>query len=283
MLQLPALLLLQSDGGALSAPSPLWAWHGQMAAYLSGLAAHGRGAVSTGGANVPDLHTEVCEAHIEHHVVKALLRLPIIASGLAFAMANYMFYFFLSWFPSYLMAERQFTLQQMGLVNSIPWSVGLIGVVTSGLISAWVTRRVGDPVLASKIVLITVLSAAGACAIFVPFAPNGLVAAIVMAGGMGFLFLGGGNYFTVVLQSVGVEIFGAATSAVVICGSLSGIAASAISGSLIKSSGGYTSAFVTTGGLVLVGALLVLLFVSGSTPGTTKIAHRGSGERVGPH
>jgi hypothetical protein len=84
-----------------------------------------------------------------------------------------------------------------------------------------------------------------------------------MAMGMGLVYLGGGNYFALILQIGGVRIFGAATSAVVICGSISGVVSPAVSGFLIKNSGNYTIAFVLAGGAVLLGAAAIALFVKG--------------------
>ena len=68
--------------------------------------------------------------------VVVLPRQPaVIATGIAFFSYSYVLYFFLSWFPSYLMMSRHLDVSRMSLLNAVPWILGTFGLLLSGLIS----------------------------------------------------------------------------------------------------------------------------------------------------
>lgn len=52
-----------------------------------------------------------------------------------------MLWFFLTWFPSYLVPAKGFTLIQVGIFASIPFIAGSIGVLVGGSFSDWLLRH----------------------------------------------------------------------------------------------------------------------------------------------
>ena len=58
-------------------------------------------------------------------------------------------WFFLSWFPIYLVKERGLSILEAGLVASIPAICGWIGGISSGFISDYLLKRTGSLSLAS--------------------------------------------------------------------------------------------------------------------------------------
>jgi MFS transporter, ACS family, D-galactonate transporter len=59
----------------------------------------------------------------------------IWAMCIGFFMLNYAIYFFITWFPTYLVQDRGFQLMKMGWVSMIPPLAGLIAEIAAGFLS----------------------------------------------------------------------------------------------------------------------------------------------------
>src|SRR6202008_622688 len=67
---------------------------------------------------------------------------------------NTLTYFFLTWFPVYLVKERGLSILQAGFVAPLPALCGFIGGVLGGVISDAILRRTGSLTLARKIPIV---------------------------------------------------------------------------------------------------------------------------------
>ena len=65
----------------------------------------------------------------------------IQAMCVGFFMLNYAIYFFITWFPAYLVQERGFELMKMGWVSMIPPLFGLLAELCAGLFSDWLYTK----------------------------------------------------------------------------------------------------------------------------------------------
>ena len=63
-------------------------------------------------------------------------------------------WFYVTWFPIYLVKERGFDILQAGLVASIPAVFGLIGAVSSGFFSDYLMRRTQSLSIARKVPIV---------------------------------------------------------------------------------------------------------------------------------
>jgi ACS family glucarate transporter-like MFS transporter len=63
---------------------------------------------------------------------------------------NAMTYFFITWFPVYLVQARGMSILQAGFIASVPAVCGFIGGVLGGVISDWLMRRTGSLNIARK-------------------------------------------------------------------------------------------------------------------------------------
>ncbi len=63
-------------------------------------------------------------------------------------------YFFLTWFPAYLVKERGLNILQAGFAATIPALFGFFGGVLGGIISDWILRRTGSLTMARKIPIV---------------------------------------------------------------------------------------------------------------------------------
>ncbi len=80
---------------------------------------------------------EVALETIENQTTHSLgyyLKQPIIlVTAFAFFCYNYILFFFLSWFPSYLVQQHHLDIKQMSLTTMIPWIVGFVGLALGAI------------------------------------------------------------------------------------------------------------------------------------------------------
>lgn len=78
---------------------------------------------------------------------------------------SYSFYYFITWFPTYLLKARGFDLKQSALLAGTPLFVGAFGSLFAGWISPILARRTGDVGLVRR--WIGAIAAAGAAALLI--------------------------------------------------------------------------------------------------------------------
>lgn len=64
-------------------------------------------------------------------------------------------WFFLTWFPTYLVRYRHIALTEAGLYSSLPYLAGFIGVISGGFLSDWLLRHGRSITVARKIPIVT--------------------------------------------------------------------------------------------------------------------------------
>jgi MFS transporter, ACS family, D-galactonate transporter len=64
-------------------------------------------------------------------------------------------WFFLTWFPTYLVRYKHIELAKAGALASLPFLAAFVGVLTSGIVSDWLLRRGLGVTLARKIPIVT--------------------------------------------------------------------------------------------------------------------------------
>src|SRR5258708_14699154 len=67
---------------------------------------------------------------------------------------NTLTYFFLTWFPVYLVKERGLTILQAGFVATLPALCGFFGGVLGGVISGLILRQTNSLTLAREIPIV---------------------------------------------------------------------------------------------------------------------------------
>lgn len=198
------------------------------------------------------------KADIAHAVGSLLRQQSMWGLTLALGCVNYMNYVFLTWLPSYLVQVRGMNLLGAGFYTGIPYLVGAILEIVVGKLSDLTieperlkqgARRyqvVAFMILSSSILMINyshsvlsvlaVISTALAC--------NTIVIALIYALT---------NDLIVDSRSAG-----AAFGFLLLGGNLIGLAAPIVTGYLVKTTGGFNSAFVLSGALPLIGAVITL-------------------------
>jgi MFS family permease len=224
----------------------------------------------------PDLQRDTAGAEVQTDLgvdhrslrefpLSSYLRSPvIIATGLSFFGYSYILYFFLSWFPSYLTMSRHLKIPDMALVNTIPWILGTVGLVMSGLVCDFLAEVMGDVLRARKLVLVVCSIAAASCVTLAGLVPDLFSVVACMAASIFFLYLTGATYWAIIQETVHPKHVGAVGGYVHLIANCAGVVGPAATGLIVQATGSFTSTFVLAGGIGLSGALLVAIFVKDS-------------------
>ena len=106
--------------------------------------------IESGGGAVTAAHPEG-RSHAKFSDIPKLLRKKRMLGALIGQFANTStLFFFLTWFPTYLVEQKHFTLLKAGILVTIPYLVALVGTVTAGSWSDWMLRRGFPTSLARK-------------------------------------------------------------------------------------------------------------------------------------
>ncbi|KAA1008092.1 MFS transporter [Paraburkholderia panacisoli] len=191
------------------------------------------------------------------------LKSPTIwATSLAYFGYAYILYFFLSWFPSYLMMERHLSLSSMSIVNVIPWVLGFAGIALGGLTSDMIFRWTGNALKSRKIVIVGGLLVAAACVACAGTATSVGAAVALMGITVFFMNLTLSVYWAIILDTVEPARMGGVGGFMHLLANTAGILAPILTGFLVQWTHVFTSAFMLSGGVALAGAIAVAVFVN---------------------
>jgi MFS family permease len=189
------------------------------------------------------------------------IRQPIILlTAFAFFGWNYILYFFLSWFPSYLTMAHGLSIHSMSIVTVIPWLAGFIGLASGGFFIDWMVIRTGNALKARKIVLVSGLLISAVCVGIGGVVTGAVSAVVLMTVAIFCLYLTAPAYWTIIQDVVPSPRVGGVTGFVHFLANTSGIFGPAIAGYIVQYGGGFTSAFLLAGGIGIAGAMGVGLF-----------------------
>ncbi|GLR10825.1 MFS transporter [Mixta theicola] len=204
------------------------------------------------------------------HGLSYYLRQPIIlVTAFAFFCYNYILFFFLSWFPAYLVQAHGLDIKSMSMTTVIPWIVGFIGLALGGWISDKIFNITGRLLLSRKIVLVVALLAAALCVALAGTVEGVVSAVLLMSVSIFFLYITGAIYWAIIQDVVHKSRVGGISGFIHLIGSLSGIIGPIVTGFIVQHTGKFDSAFILAGVVAGLGAMLVL-FVIKSPKATSK-------------
>ena len=173
---------------------------------------------------------------------------------------NVLTYFFLTWFPIYLVQARGMTILHAGLVASLPAICGFSGGVLGGFLSDSMIRRGHSLTLARKVPIVggMLLSV---CIIGCNYVDSEALVIVLMA--VSFFGKGIGSLgWAVVADTAPKEAIGLSGSLFNMFGNTAGITTPIVIGYLIKGTGSFNAALVFVAANALV-AVCCYLFVVG--------------------
>lgn len=168
-------------------------------------------------------------------------------------------YFFITWFPIYLVKGRGMSLLDVGFVATLPALCGFAGSLLGGALSDRVIRRGGSVTLARKLPFVTGMLLATALVLCNFTDSTAVVVALMSLAlfGKGLAQIG----LAVVVDTSPPENVGLATGLFGVAGNLSGIVTPIVIGYLLSVTGSFTDAMWFVGAHALVGALSYLFIV----------------------
>jgi MFS family permease len=192
----------------------------------------------------------------------------ILAAMVSYFGYSYILFFFLSWFPSFLMMDRHLSLKSMSLATALPWVLGFIGYGLSGWISDLIFRRTGNALRARKWVLISCLGAAGICVALAGVVTTTVSALALMACAVFALYLSGSTYWAIIQDTIPNARLGSVGGCVHSIANCAGIVGPTVTGFLVQESHTFVSAFVLAGAVALASVLAVAILLR---PGSTSM------------
>ncbi|HBO77136.1 MAG TPA: MFS transporter, partial [Cupriavidus sp.] len=172
---------------------------------------------------------------------------------------NVLTYFFLTWFPVYLVQARGMSILKAGFVASLPAICGFLGGVLGGVISDHLLRRGYSLTIARKVPIV-----AGMLLSVSMIACNYVDAEWLVVGIMALAFFGkgiGALGWAVVADTAPKEVIGLAGSIFNTFGNIAGIVTPIVIGYILSATGSFNGALVFVGINALVTVLSYLVIV----------------------
>lgn len=197
--------------------------------------------IAEGGALVnmdkdkrPDQKTEKPKLRYVKQLLKSRMMLGIY---LAQYCLNAIGFFFITWFPVYLVQEKHMTIMKAGFVAAIPAVCGFLGGIMGGFISDLLIRRGMSLSLARKL---PIISGMLLCCIMVLCNYTGSEAVVVLIMALSFLGKGiGGMGWTVNADTAPKEIAGLSGSLLNTFSNASSITTPIIIGFILQATGSF--------------------------------------------
>lgn len=191
----------------------------------------------------------------------------VLGMMLGFFCLNYIIYFFITWFPTYLIDARHFSLLKLGVFGVLPALIAIPGGWIGGIVSDRLLRRGKSLTVARKIPLVggMVCSSVIALAVVVPTAGEALALLCVCYSALTFAAASVWALPADVAPTPGhVASIGGIQN---FASNLAGVLGATTTGALVAATGGsFVAALVLSGALGLVGALSYLVIVQRIEP-----------------
>jgi len=191
-----------------------------------------------------------------------LLRAPTLwAMAAGNFGSGYMGWFYAAWLPSYLEAERHFTLAQVGWAASIPYLFGFLGSLTGG----WACDRLargGVALLASrKAPIVAGLAGGAACTALALAAPDNGWALAAICGALFAANIASSAIWALAVAAAPARFVGSVGAVQNFGGLLGGALAPIVTGLTVEATHGFAAALAITAVAGLAGAAIYLFAV----------------------
>lgn len=168
-------------------------------------------------------------------------------------------WFFLTWFPTYLLEARGMSLLKVGFVAAIPAIAGCFGGMVGGVWSDWLLRRGHSLTVARKVPIITGLLLSSSIVI-ANYTHSDMVVVLVMS--IAFFAKGVGNLGWCIAGDVSPKkLMGISGGIFNLCGNLASIVTPIAIGYIVKGTGSFEYALAYVGGMGILGAISYIFIV----------------------
>jgi len=163
-------------------------------------------------------------------------------------------YFYITWFPAYLVEYRHLSLREVGMFASLPLLAGMVGDLVGGALTDTVYRKTGKLKFARRMVAAPAMLASAACLIPAATTLHARTAIFCLTASLFFLELVIGPAWAVPMDVSG-EYSGTVSGVMNMSGSLAASMSPIIFGFLVQK-GFWIAPFFISAGVLLGGALI---------------------------
>ncbi|MCW2292455.1 D-galactonate transporter [Pseudomonas sp. BIGb0408] len=162
-------------------------------------------------------------------------------------------YFFLTWFPTYLIEERHLTIIKVGIFAVMPFIGATIGILLAGIVSDTLIRRGYSLSFARKLPLV-VGSMLGMSIVLVNFTDSNVLCIAILT--LAFFAQGiASSSWAAVSEVAPKELIGLTGGVTSLAANIGGIVTPIVIGAIVQSTGSFAMAFWFIGGVALMGTL----------------------------
>ena len=178
---------------------------------------------------------------------------------------SYSWYFFITWFPTYLLEVHKYDLKLKGAIMAgLPLLFGGFGSLLAGLITPALTRMTGSVRTTRSILGFGGQGLAGCCLILATFLETPFLAVLSIAFASFFNDITMPGSWTTCMD-IGGKFTGTVSGAMNMMGNLGGVVSPLVLGAIVQRTGDWNLTFYLTGGLYFVGATC-WLFINSTKP-----------------
>lgn len=187
-----------------------------------------------------------------------------------YAALSYAWYFFVTWFPTYLLEARGFDLRQSAVLAGTPLLLGGFGSLSAGWITPVLSRRVGVG-WTRRLLGIFGMTSAAVCLVASTVVVNPYAAVTLIALVSFFMDLTMPGSWTTCMD-IGGQATATLAGAMNMMGNLGGFLSPIILGTIVSQTGDWTMTFFMTAIICLTGAVM-WLFIDPITPLDSSTSH----------
>jgi len=186
-----------------------------------------------------------------------LTRRQIVGASVGQFASNCTLVFFLTWFPSYLAAERHMAWIKVGFFAILPFVAATVGVIAGGVASDLLLRRTGSANIARKLPIVCGLTLTASIV-----AANFLESDFLVIAVMSLAFFGQGMCnlgWTLITDVAPKELMGLTSGLFNLCANLAGIVTPLVIGLVVSVTGSFVWALGFIAVVAVIGALSYIL------------------------
>lgn len=162
-------------------------------------------------------------------------------------------YFFLTWFPTYLIEERKLTMIKAGIFAVLPFVGATVGILLAGIVSDLLIRRGYSMSFARKLPLV-VGSMLGMSIVLVNFTDSNVICIAILT--IAFFAQGiASSSWAAVSEVAPKELIGLTGGITSLAANIGGIVTPIVIGGIVHATGSFAYAFWFIGGVALIGTL----------------------------
>jgi sugar phosphate permease len=180
-------------------------------------------------------------------------------ASIAWGCYNYCIFFFLTWFPTYLLEHLHMSVKSMGMLASLPLIAGVIGDILGGVITDHVLKRTANLRFARAVVAAPAMICSGAALVAAAQTVNPLASILWLTVSLFCLELVIGPAWAIMMD-IGGEQSGTVAGIVGMTGNLFGSVSPIIFG-LFTQRGNWSAPFYLSALVMMLGAILWTFFI----------------------